>query len=83
MNDPLSRDVARRRGEKVPTLSLANPTLEDVRPLIAEVNKLRNRVTGLNGLPASLKPEAKRCARLLDDAASVLVDIFKAAGEAK
>lgn len=24
MNDPLSRDVARRRGEQVPTLSLAN-----------------------------------------------------------
>lgn len=43
MSDPLSRDVARRRGEQVPTLSLANYNPQ-FRTLGAVANDLLSRL---------------------------------------
>lgn len=43
MRDPLSRDVARRRGEQVPTLSLANYNAQ-FRTLGAVANDLLSRL---------------------------------------
>lgn len=51
MSDPLSRDVARRRGEKIPTLSLAtgeSPHVVVARAQVKAIEQVTGKLTKLS-----------------------------------
>lgn len=57
MNDPLSRDVSRRRGEKVPTLSLANNTPLGATLASAQVKAIDQVIRKLMDNPGSRRDQ--------------------------